>query len=126
MPRVLVVTPFLRKPQHPYRDLLQEAGLEIVFPAEGAKLSDPAVLIDQLRGIDAVIASTEPYTPAVLAASRLRVISRTGVGYDAVDVPAATRQGVVVTITAGTNHHSVAETAIALLTGVFRGLPWRH
>jgi phosphoglycerate dehydrogenase-like enzyme len=84
------------------------------------------VLIAQLQGIDAVIASTEPYTPQVLEAARLRVISRTGVGYDAIDVPAATRRGVVVTITAGTNQHSVAESAIALLTGVFRGLPWRH
>src|SRR5437879_2114237 len=126
MPRVLVVTPFLRKAQHPYRDLLQAAGLEVVFPSEGAKLSDPTALIRQLEGIEAVIASTEPYTPEVLAASRLRVISRTGVGYDAIDVPAATRHGIVIAITAGTNHHSVAETAIALLTGVFRGLPCRH
>jgi phosphoglycerate dehydrogenase-like enzyme len=126
MPRVLVVTPNLRTLQHPYREVLASAGFEIVFPAAGADLSDSAVLIGQLQGIDAVIASTEPYTPAVLAASRLRVISRTGVGYDAVDVPAATRHGVIVTITAGTNHHSVAEAALALLLGVFRGLPWRH
>jgi D-3-phosphoglycerate dehydrogenase len=126
MPRVLVVTPNLRTPQHPYRDLLAAAGFEVVFPAEAARLSDPAVLIGQLQGIDAVIASTEPYTPEVLAATRLRVISRTGVGYDAVDVPAATRRGVVVTVTPGTNHHSVAESAIALLMGVFRGLPRRH
>ncbi len=126
MPRVLVVTPNLRRPQHPYRDLLTAAGFEIVFPAEAANLFDPAVLIGQLQGIDSVIASTEPYTPQVFEATRLRVISRTGVGYDAIDVPAATRRGVVVTITAGTNQHSVAESAIALLTGVFRGLPWRH
>ncbi len=126
MPRVLVVTPNLRRPQHPYRDLLTAADFEIVFPPEAANLGDPAVLIAQLQGIDAVIASTERYTPQVLEATRLRVISRTGVGYDAIDVPAATRRGVVVTITAGTNHHSVAESAITLLMGVFRGLPWRH
>jgi len=126
MPRVLAVTPYLRVTSHPYRDVLESAGLEVVFPAEGANLADPAVLIGQLHGIDAVIASTERYTPEVLAASRLRVISRTGVGYDAIDVPAATRRGVVVVITAGTNHHSVAESAIALLLGVYRGLPWRH
>ena len=68
MPRVLVVTPNLRVPQHPYRDLLAAAGFEIVFPAEGARLSDSAALIDQLQGIDASIASVERYTPEVLAA----------------------------------------------------------
>jgi phosphoglycerate dehydrogenase-like enzyme len=126
MPRVLVVTPNLRTPQHPYRDLLTAAGFEIVFPAQGANLGDSAVLTQQLQGIDAVIASVERYTPEVLAAARLRVISRTGVGYDAVNVPAATRRGVVVTVTPGTNHHSVAEAALALLLGVYRGLPRRY
>jgi D-3-phosphoglycerate dehydrogenase/(S)-sulfolactate dehydrogenase len=47
-------------------------------------------------------------------------VARVGVGYDAIDVQAATENGVVVTITPGTNEHSVAEQAIALLTAVFR------
>jgi phosphoglycerate dehydrogenase-like enzyme len=61
----------------------------------------------------------------VLSASQVRVVARTGVGYDSIDVPAATEQGVAVTITPGTNEHSVAEQALALLLGVFRGLPGR-
>ena len=48
----------------------------------------------------------------------LRVIARCGVGFDRVDIPAATRLGRVVTITPTANHAAVAEQALALLFGV--------
>jgi D-3-phosphoglycerate dehydrogenase len=53
----------------------------------------------------------------------LRVISRNGVGYDRIDVPAATRRGIAVTITADANHQAVAEHAMALLLSVARTIP---
>jgi phosphoglycerate dehydrogenase-like enzyme len=106
--------------------VLEAAGLEVVYPTAGLSLLDPKNLISQLAGIDAVLASVECYDRAVIEASRLRVIARVGVGYDAVDVAAATDCGALVTITPGTNEHSVAELTIALITGVFRGLPYRY
>jgi D-3-phosphoglycerate dehydrogenase/(S)-sulfolactate dehydrogenase len=57
------------------------------------------------------------------AADRLKVISRTGVGYDAVDVQAATARGIVVTITPGVNRHAVADWAVALILCCSRRLP---
>src|SRR5690606_13897587 len=48
-----------------------------------------------------------------------------GVGYDAIDVSAASDHRVAVTIAPGTNEPSVAETAMALLLGVARGFPAR-
>ena len=45
----------------------------------------------------------------------LRVISRIGVGYDAIDVDEATRRGIVVCTTPGANHHSVADLAMGLI-----------
>jgi phosphoglycerate dehydrogenase-like enzyme len=48
------------------------------------------------------------------------VIARTGVGYDAVDVAAATARGIPVTITPGTNQESVAEQTFALLLALTR------
>jgi phosphoglycerate dehydrogenase-like enzyme len=84
-------------------------------------------LLTALDGIEAVVAGSEPYTAHVLAAHpQLRVIGRVGVGYDAVDVPAATARGVVVTIAPGTNHGSVAEHTFALMLGFTRYLPARH
>jgi len=54
--------------------------------------------------MDAVLASMDKFTGAVLASSaaaRLKIISRWGVGYDAIDVPAATNAGIVVAYTPG-------------------------
>src|SRR5262249_4887064 len=71
-------------------------------------------------------ASVERYTPEVLKASKLRAIARVGVGYDSINVSAATACGVAVAITPGTNEHSVAEQAIAFITGIFRDLVARE
>ena len=46
------------------------------------------------------------------ACPRLKVISRYGVGYDRVDVAAAKKRGIAVTITPGANGDSVADLAI--------------
>ena len=107
------------------QEILESAGLEIVYPPVGMNLYDEQRLIDHLPGIDAMLAGMEPLSERVLAASSLRVIARFGVGYDAVDVSAATARGIAVTITPGTNQVSVAEHTLALILGVLRGLPGR-
>lgn len=126
MPRVLVTPAPLYQQPGPYLDALRSAGLEVVYPPGGRPLADPALLSEALVGIDAVLAGMEPFTPQVLAGARLRAIARMGVGYDAIDVPAATARGVVVTITPGTNEISVAEHTLALMLGVLRGFPQRQ
>ena len=49
------------------------------------------------------------------AAPELKVVARLGVGYDQVDVAAATRHGVAVAMAFGTNHEAVADHAMALM-----------
>jgi len=73
----------------------------VLYPPKGLSLRQLPVLIKQLQGIDAVVASTEPYTRAVLSSSSLRVVARTGVGYDSVDIRAAADLGIAVTNTPG-------------------------
>ncbi len=126
MPRVLVSPSVLYQAPGPYRDVLSAAGFDVVYPQPGLSLLDRRNLMSQLEGIDAVLASVETYDRDVVQSSRLRVIARVGVGYDAVDVAAATDHNTLVTITPGTNEHSVAELTIALMTGVFRGFPYRY
>jgi phosphoglycerate dehydrogenase-like enzyme len=126
MPRVLVTPSVLYQAPGAYRDVLQAAGLEVVYPQAGLSLLDRQHLLSQLADIDAVLASVEPYDRDVIEASRLRVIARVGVGYDAVDVSAASDRNTLVTTTPGTNEHSVAELTIALISGVFRGFPYRY
>ena len=126
MPRVLVTPHLLHEAPGPYRDVLLQAGMEIVYPPLDGLLMEPDVLAEHLQGIDAVLAGMEPFNASVIGRSKLRVIARVGVGYDAVDVPAATEHGVAVVITPGTNEVSVAEHTIAFITGIMRGFPGRE
>lgn len=108
----------------PHLKMLQEAGFEILHSDKQVEAFQAECLIEQLAGCAAVISGSEPYTAEVLAACpELRVIARTGVGYDAIDTAACNRAGVAVCVTPGVNHHAAAEQAIALLMGVARGFP---
>jgi len=121
--RVLVTPSILRAlPQPRYQAVLQAHGFEVVYPPHGDKTPSEEELFSLLPGHVAVLAGMEPYTARVLAraAPTLRVIARVGVGYDAVDLRAATSQGVAVTIAPGQNHDSVAEQAFGLILAVLR------
>jgi D-3-phosphoglycerate dehydrogenase len=122
MPRVLVTPTHFRRRPWPFADELRAAGFQVAFPEGDLPLSRSDEVARHLEGIDAVIASTEPLTREVLAGSRLRVAARAGVGFDSVDLAAATDLGIVVTITPGALEESVAEHTIALMLGVTRGL----
>ncbi|MCH7989129.1 MAG: phosphoglycerate dehydrogenase [Planctomycetes bacterium] len=108
----------------PHVEILQDAGFEVKHPDKDVDLMVEENIGAQLSDCVAAIAGSEPYTEKVLAmAPDLRVIARSGVGFDAVDLAACDKAGVVVTTTPGVNHHSVAEHTIALLMGVARGFP---
>ena len=78
-------------------------------------------LMPLVADIDGWIAGLDRIDADVIAAApRLKVIARYGVGVDRVDVPAATRQGVVVTNTPGANAAAVAEHTIALMLALAR------
>ena len=76
-----------------------------------------------LRDADGVIAGSRRWdTEAMDLAPRLRVISRTGVGYDTVDVAAATARGITVCYAPDAPTVSTAEHAVALLLAVTKDL----
>jgi phosphoglycerate dehydrogenase-like enzyme len=78
-------------------------------------------LLEWLPSCAAAVAGAEPVTERVLkACPSLRVVARTGVGFDSVDRATASALGVAVTVTPGTNHESVAEHTFALLLAVTR------
>jgi len=114
MARCLVATLFIPS-DDPLFEPLRADGHEVAAVDSLSVRTEPA-LIDALQGMAASLASVEPYTAAVLAETPdLRVISRIGVGYDAIDVAEATRRGIVVCTTPGANHHSVADLAVGLI-----------
>ena len=119
MARCLLATLFI-PPDDPILAPLRADGHEIAA-VDSISVRTEAALIDALQGMAASLASIEPYTAAVLAETPdLRVISRLGVGYDAIDVDEATRRGIVVCTTPGANHHSVADLAIGLILACLR------
>jgi D-3-phosphoglycerate dehydrogenase / 2-oxoglutarate reductase len=101
-----------------YLQPLRDAGFEIVFNDKGRHLTE-ADLIERLPGVFATIAGGEPYTERVFASAKdLKVVARFGVGWDKVDVDAATRHGIAVAMAFGANHESVADGAFALALGL--------
>ncbi len=112
--RALITLDFL----HPGDEVdrrLEETGIQTLYnPWHGGRTEEEMIAL--LEGVDAVLADLDPFTARVLlAADRLKVISRPGVGYDAIDVNAATARGVAVCTTPGANRHSVAELTLALI-----------
>ncbi len=124
----LVVPEAMRnKSEAPYTKLLLEAGFEVRYPRNPTftrGLGGERETIAELQGVHAVLAGGgEHYTAAALAElPDLRVIARSGVGYDRVDVEAATRQGIAVCITPTANHEAVAEHALAMLLALAKNV----
>src|SRR5262249_7165227 len=101
---------------------LESAGF-IPIDVDGDHTLTEAELREALPRADAMLAGGEALTADLLdLAPRIRVIARTGVGYDAIDVPAATARRIVVAITPGTNQESVAEQTFALLLALTRNV----
>ncbi|HUT34771.1 MAG TPA: phosphoglycerate dehydrogenase [Planctomycetota bacterium] len=69
-----------------------------------------------------VRSATKVTAELIAAAPRLRCIVRAGVGVDTVDVPAASRRGIIVMNTPGGNTLSTAEQTMALLLGLSRNI----
>ncbi|MCY2936925.1 MAG: phosphoglycerate dehydrogenase [Planctomycetota bacterium] len=115
-------SPLSSVPDWEYSQIIRSAGHEVVYNPINRQLVESEVM-HLLTGMDAVVAGSEPYTRAVLQAHPgLKVVARVGVGYDTVDVAAATELGKVVTIAPGTNHGSVAEHAFALMLAWAKGI----
>ncbi len=122
MPHVVITSATLFRSSGPHLELLSRAGFEIGY-SEHPDLSTAEATVASLKGADAVMAGSDLYSDEVFARlPKLRVISRTGVGFDLIDVESATRHGVAIAITPNANHQAVAEHTIALLFTVTRGI----
>jgi len=103
------------------KQLLISRKVEILQSPE-AKPESVAPLMERA---DAVVLRTGLRMSAELIerGRRLSMISRTGAGFDNVDVEAATRHGVIVSSSLGANTHTVAEHTLALILTLAKQLP---
>lgn len=107
---------------------LSPAGIALLehdFDLRHVDGTNRPALLAALADADAVIvrSATRMDAEAIAASPKLRVIARAGVGLDNVDVPAATRAGVMVVNAPQSNIISAAEHAIALLLASARNIP---
>jgi len=104
-------------------EALRADGCRVILHPQMTPPSE-AQLREYLAEAEGLIAGSEPLTRAVLeAAPRLRVIARMGVGYDAVDLRAATDLGIVVAYVPDAMVDTVADLAWGLLIGLARRIP---
>jgi len=104
---------------------LRDAGCELIHARKYGPLTG-AELLAELPGIDAILAGMDHFTGDVLASEQadpLKIISRWGVGYDAVDLAAAARLGIVVGYTPGLLNEAVADYAMGMLIAMARRIP---
>lgn len=108
--------------------VLREAGCELTLPPRFGPYAAEE-LLPLLGDHQAVLASMDRFTAGVLMSShaaQLKIISRWGVGYDAIDIPAATAQGIIVAYTPGLLSETVADFAFALLLSLARRVHISH
>lgn len=112
--RIVITTDYLHSGDSVDR-LLRENGFEPAYsPSAGPRSEEERKSL--LDGAVGAIVSSEPITRDMLSgAADLKVLARSGVGYDSVDIDAAKEMGIRVANAPGVNHHAVAELALALM-----------
>lgn len=122
MPKALITTvPFGDKNRLPL-ELLEGAGVDYQINPLGRRLKE-SELADMVGDIDVLIAGTEPITDLVLGrGSKLKLISRVGIGLDSVDLLAAERRGIKVAYTPDAPAPAVAELTFGLMLSLLRSV----
>jgi D-3-phosphoglycerate dehydrogenase / 2-oxoglutarate reductase len=112
-------------------DNLGDVGIKMFEDEPGIEVDvktglTPAELKSIIGGYAAlVIRSATKVTEDILeAAVNLKVIGRAGIGLDNVDIPAATKHGVIVMNTPTGNIVTTAEHSIAMMMSLTRNIPW--
>ncbi|HEU4985810.1 MAG TPA: phosphoglycerate dehydrogenase [Rhizobiaceae bacterium] len=119
MPRVLVSD----KLSPTAVEIFRQRGVEVDYQPDLGKDKEKLLsVIDQYDGL-AIRSATKVTEKLINAATNLKVIGRAGIGVDNVDIPAASRKGIIVMNTPFGNSITTAEHAIAMLFAVARQIP---
>lgn len=104
-------------------DIFRNRGIEVTYePDLGKDKEKLAEMIGQFDGL-AIRSATKVTEKLLENATNLKVIGRAGIGVDNVDVPTATKKGVIVMNTPFGNSITTAEHAIAMMFAAARQIP---
>ncbi|RYH04063.1 phosphoglycerate dehydrogenase [Salipiger sp. IMCC34102] len=103
--------------------IFRDRGIDVTFEPKLGKDKDKLLeMIPQFDGL-AIRSATKATEKLIEAAGNLKVIGRAGIGVDNVDIPAASRKGIIVMNTPFGNSITTAEHAISLMMAVARQIP---
>ncbi len=103
--------------------IFRDRGIDVTFDPEIGKDKDRLLkAIGDYDGL-AIRSATKVSEKLLSAAENLKVIGRAGIGVDNVDIPAASKRGVIVMNTPFGNSITTAEHAIAMMFAVARQIP---
>ncbi len=119
MPKVLVSDKLSKTAVQIFKDY----GVEVDYLPDLGKDKDKLYeVIGEYDGL-AIRSATKVTEKILSAAKKLKVIGRAGIGVDNVDIPAATKQGIIVMNTPFGNSITTAEHAISLMLSLARQIP---
>ena len=111
-------------------DPLSEVGIKIFEETPGIDVDvNTGLTPDELKGIIgqydglAIRSATKVTADIIEAADNLKVIGRAGIGLDNVDIPAASKRGIVVMNTPEGNTITTAEHTMAMIMALSRNIP---
>lgn len=111
-------------------DQLGDIGIKMFAEADGIEVDvktglDPEDLKQIIGAYDALVirSATKVTADLIDAAHNLKVVGRAGIGLDNVDIPAATKRGIIVMNTPTGNVITTAEHAISLMMSLTRNIP---
>jgi D-3-phosphoglycerate dehydrogenase len=103
--------------------IFKDRGIDVDFqPDLGKDKVELLKVIGQYDGL-AIRSATKATEKIIGAATNLRVIGRAGIGVDNVDIPAASKKGIIVMNTPFGNSITTAEHAISMMMAVARQIP---
>ncbi|GKY86773.1 phosphoglycerate dehydrogenase [Sinisalibacter aestuarii] len=103
--------------------IFRDRGVEVDFLPDLGKDKDKLIAeIGKYDGL-AIRSATKVTADVLAAATNLKVIGRAGIGVDNVDIPEASKKGVIVMNTPFGNSITTAEHAIAMMMAVARQIP---
>ncbi len=103
--------------------IFRDRGIDVTFDPSIGKDKDKLLeVIDQYDGL-AIRSATKVTEKVLEKATNLKVIGRAGIGVDNVDIPSASKKGVIVMNTPFGNSITTAEHAVAMMFAVARQIP---
>ena len=113
--KVLVTAPYMQLAIERFRAGLEERGIELLVPQVNERFEE-GELLQWISDVDGVVCGDDRFTKRVLlAAPRLKVLSKWGTGIDSIDLEACQELGVAVRNTPNAFSEPVADTVMGYI-----------